>query len=160
MHPNAQLIQSFYTSFQNLDAEGMKKCYHPNIQFSDPVFPSLQGKEAGAMWAMLIGNLGKNKDGWRLECRSVQATETEGSCHWEAYYTFSATGRQVHNIIDACFVFQDGLIVQHTDSFDFYRWARMAFGWTGILLGWTPFFNQKVQARVNGLLSKYMEKTN
>jgi len=157
MNTNAQLIQSFYTSFQNLDAEGMKKYYHPEVHFSDPAFPSLQGKEAGAMWQMLIQSLKKNKDGWKCEVSNIRASDNEGSCRWEAHYTFSATGRPVHNIIDASFKFQDGLITHHNDSFNFYRWARMAFGWKGALLGWTPFFKAKVQATVKNLLDKHLK---
>ena len=157
MHPNAQIIQSFYTSFQNLDSNGMKKCYHPDIQFSDPAFSSLKGKEVSAMWAMLIDNLKKGKQRWQLEFDKINATDEKGSCHWEAHYTLSATGRKVHNVINASFHFKDGLIVRHIDSFDFYRWARMGFGISGVLLGWTPFFKNKVRSRVKRLLDRYIK---
>jgi len=53
MHPNEQLIERFYTSFQKRDPDGMVACYHPEIRFSDPVFPDLRGESAGAMWRML-----------------------------------------------------------------------------------------------------------
>ena len=43
----------------------------------------------------------------------------KGSAHWEADYTFSATKRKVHNVVDARFELRDGLIVKHTDVFDF-----------------------------------------
>lgn len=158
MHPNTQTIEAFYTCFQNLDSDGMKKCYHTDVQFSDPAFPSLQGKEVGGMWAMLMENLKKSKGGWRCEVNNISASETEGSCRWEAHYTFSASGRKVHNIIEARFQFRDGLIVRHTDAFDFYRWARMAFGLKGILLGWAPFFKTKVQSTVKGRLTKFMSR--
>src|SRR6185503_10582469 len=113
MPDNVQTIQAFYTSFKKLDAEGMKRCYHPQIHFSDSVFPSLQGNEVGAMWSMLIENLKKGNGGWQMDFNNVRATETEGSGHWEAHYTFSATGRHVHNKIDSQFLFKDGLIIRH-----------------------------------------------
>ena len=156
MHPNAQLIQTFYSCFQNLDAMGMKNCYHPEARFSDPAFPNLTGKKVSAMWAMLTDNLKKGNHPWRLEFGNITASDVEGACHWEAYYTLSATGRKVHNIIEAKFKFNNGLVIEHTDRFDFYRWARMGFGWPGMVMGWTPFFQKKVQVRVNGLLEKYM----
>ena len=31
----------------------MADCYHPDVHFSDPVFPSLKGDEARGMWRML-----------------------------------------------------------------------------------------------------------
>jgi hypothetical protein len=158
MHLNAQLIQNFYTSFKNLDPEGMKKCYHADIQFSDPAFPSLKGKEVGAMWSMLLENLKKGKDPWLLEFSNVQADDAKGSCHWEAHYTLSTTGKRIHNIIESIFEFKDGLIIRQVDDFDFYRWAKMAFGTTGLLLGWTPIIKGKVQARVSQSLAAYIEK--
>jgi hypothetical protein len=158
MHPNAKLIESFYTSFQNLDAAGMKKCYHPDVQFSDPAFPNLKGDQAGAMWTMLIGNLRKGSQPWKLDFSNIQASDTDGSCHWEAHYTLSSTGKKVHNIIEAKFRFKNDLIIIHTDTFNFYRWARMGFGFTGILMGWTPFFRKKVQARVKNLLDSFIAK--
>ena len=54
MHPNAALIQQFYQAFQQLDAATMAGCYHPDIHFSDPVFPDLRGTEASDMWRMLV----------------------------------------------------------------------------------------------------------
>lgn len=54
MHPNEQLLHQFYTAFQKGDAMTMKKCYHPEVQFQDPVFGVLQGEQAGKMWEMLL----------------------------------------------------------------------------------------------------------
>jgi ketosteroid isomerase-like protein len=158
MNSNEELIHTFYTSFQQLDADGMKACYHNEVTFSDPAFPDLKGKEVGAMWSMLIDTLRKNKVSWRLEFSSVQFNEVEGSCRWEAHYVFSLTGRKVHNVIDARFKFKEGKIIVHTDSFDFYRWARMAFGVRGMLIGWTSFFKKKVQVTTRKRLEGFMKR--
>jgi hypothetical protein len=47
-HPNAQLIQQFYSSFKNRDPQAMAQCYHPDVDFSDAVF-SLRGEAVAAM---------------------------------------------------------------------------------------------------------------
>ena len=61
---------------------------------------------------------------WRLEFSGVRADPSTGQAHWEARYLFSATGRQVHNIIDGEFSFNpDGLIATHSDHFNFWRWS-------------------------------------
>jgi ketosteroid isomerase-like protein len=152
MHPHEELIESFYTSFQKLDAEAMARCYHPDIRFSDPVFPALSKSEVGAMWRMLCAQA-KN---FELTFAGVQANEQSGRAHWEARYDFSATGRRVHNKIDAEFEFQDGKIIRHTDSFGFWKWSRMALGPAGLLLGWTPLVRRKVQRQARERLSKFM----
>ena len=132
----------------------MVACYHPEIAFSDPVFPDLQGDRARVMWQMLCE---RGKD-LRIEFTQVDADDRQGQAHWEAWYTFSATGRQVHNRIDARFDFRDGRIFRHADSFSFWRWASQALGPVGIALGWTPLVKDKVRRQAAANLKRYMEK--
>ncbi len=153
MHPNKALIESFYTSFQKLDAEAMVRCYHADIRFSDPVFPDLSRAEVGAMWRMLCSQA-KNFD---LSFTSIEADDQVGRAHWEAHYDFSATGRRVHNKIDAKVEFHDGKIIRHTDTFDFWKWSSMALGPVGILLGWTPLLRKKVQKQAAERLARFMK---
>ena len=133
-HPNAQVIESFYKAFQSRNTDGMVACYADDIWFSDPVFRDLRGPRVGAMWRML----GARSTTLELEFRDVAADDTTGRAHWEARYVFSATGRKVHNIIDARFELKGGKIVRHADSFDLWKWAGQALGLKGKLLGWAP----------------------
>lgn len=153
-HPNAALIERFYRAFQQKDGEAMAACYHPDVEFSDPVFTDLKGSRAGDMWRMLTG---RAKD-LTLEFSDVHADDTTGRAHWEARYTFSATGRPVHNIIDATFTFRDGKIVRHVDRFDLWRWAGMALGMKGKLLGWAPFVQGKIRAQAAQGLDAFIAK--
>jgi ketosteroid isomerase-like protein len=149
-----QLIEKFYTSFQKKDYAGMIACYHPQIEFSDPVFASLRGKQAGAMWHMLCER-GKDLE---LQFSDVQARGDTGWAHWEATYSFSGSGRKVHNIIDATFLFSDGKIIKHRDAFDFWRWSRQALGTSGLLLGWSPILKSKVRETAMKGLYAFIEK--
>ncbi len=156
MQEHSALFEKFYTAFQNLDAETMASCYHEDISFSDPVFENLQGAQAPAMWRMLCS---RAKD-LKLEFSNITADERQGSAHWEARYTFSATGRQVHNKIDAYFTFRDGLLYNHRDDFDFWAWTRMALGAKGILLGWAPPVQNAVRKQAMKGLETFMAKNN
>lgn len=147
------LIDKFYTSFTDLDAEGMSSCYHPDIVFYDPAFGELKGSSAGNMWRMLCTS--QKGKGLKVSYSHVEANEVKGSANWEAEYNFSKTGRQVHNIIKAEFEFKDGLIIKHTDHFNLHRWAGQAMGFSGQLLGWTGFFKKKLNAQTNRLLDKF-----
>ncbi len=151
MHPNEELIHRFYQAFRRRDAEGMVACYHPDVVFSDPVFPDLRGPSAGNMWRMLCQR-GKDLE---IAYRDVQADDQTGRAHWDADYTFSGTGRKVHNQIDATFRFQDGLIREHRDQFDLYRWMSMALGLKGRLLGWLPVVQGTVRKQAAGALRKF-----
>lgn len=150
---NAALINRFYEAFARRDAEGMVACYAPNVRFADPAFGELRGDEARGMWRMLIE---RGKDLEVVHSNVVADDEGRGSAHWEADYTFSATGRKVHNSIDARFRFEGGLIAKHEDSFDLYRWARQALGPVGLLLGWTPMVHNKIRSGARESLTEYM----
>jgi len=129
----------------------MASCYTLDARFSDPVFTDLEGTQVAAMWRMLC----ERATDLRITFRDVVVTEMSGSAHWEAWYTYSATGRPVHNAIDATFVFQGGLIAEHEDSFDLYRWARQALGTPGVLLGWTPFMRRAIRQRAAQALARF-----
>lgn len=132
----------------------MQDCYGDSARFSDPVFVVLHGPQVAAMWKMLILR-GKDLD------LTFQITSSNGNvvkAHWDATYTFSATGRKVINRIDGTFELENGKIIRHTDKFNFYTWARQAFGLTGWLIGWTSFFQDKVRLQAMKNLSLFMQK--
>ena len=144
-----ELIERFYTAFAAGDVETMASCYHEDARFSDPVFPELDGKEeVMKMWRTLVGR----SDDINIVLGDHAADDRRGTAHWTATYTFTTTGRPVVNEIDAAMVFRDGLIVDHKDSFDFWKWSRQALGTPGLLLGWSPILKKKVQAQSAQLL--------
>ncbi len=130
----------------------MQDCYAEEATFSDAVFKNLNGNQVRAMWQMLIV---KGKD-LIVEFAAISATEHIAKAHWDASYTFSATGKKVINRIDASFEIENGKIIKHTDNFSFYAWAKQALGLTGIFLGWTSFLNKKVSAQAMKNLESFM----
>lgn len=132
----------------------MQACYADNATFNDEAFLNLNSTKVKAMWEMFCTRGGNLK----IEFQNVKATDHEGSAQWTATYVFSATGRHVVNVIQAHFLFEEGKISQHKDRFPFYTWARQAFGAKGLLLGWTPFFQKKVQAKAAYNLQQFMAK--
>ena len=147
---NKALIERFYSAFQQKDYQTMAKCYHPDAYFRDEAF-ELNGSEIGAMWEMLCL---RGKD-MTMEF-SVDETSGVITAHWEPKYSFSQTGRFVHNIIDAEFEFKDGLIIKHIDQFNFWSWSRQALGAPGLLLGWSTLLQNKVSKMATGNLRKFM----
>lgn len=156
MHTNEKVIEALYSSFQKLNAEGMIRCYHPEVKFSDPVFPDLRGNEVTAMWKMLCSQA-KN---FELTYGEIEAYDHFGKAHWQASYDFSGSGRRVRNTINSRFVFRDSLIIQQYDDFNFWKWSSMALGPAGLILGWTPILRNKVRQQAATRLHKFMQKTN
>jgi ketosteroid isomerase-like protein len=151
---NTELITEFYTAFSQHDDKRMVACYHDDIEFTDPAFGTLKGEQAKAMWKMLL-----RRSGGKLKVvfSQVITDENKGRAHWEAFYEFSQTGRPVHNKIDAQFEFKDGKIIKHVDHFNLWRWSQQALGLSGWLLGYTAFFQKKLQQQTTKALQEYMK---
>jgi ketosteroid isomerase-like protein len=156
MAANDELLERFYGAFSARDGAAMAACYAPQVTFSDPVFPRLQGAEAGAMWRMLTG---RARD-LEVQLLEHEADGDRGSAHWRADYTYSQTGRHVTNDVYGRFRFANGAIVEHVDSFGFHRWARQALGTPGLLLGWTPMLRSTVRRRARAALDEFMGEEN
>jgi ketosteroid isomerase-like protein len=149
---NAALIERFYTAFGRRDHAEMGGCYAPDARFSDPAFGELRGEQVGGMWRMLTSRA-TDLD---VDLAEHDADETTGSAHWIARYTFARTGHPVTNDIRAGFRFENGLIVEHDDSFSFHAWSRQALGPPGLLLGWTPLLRNKVRGQARAELEKFL----
>ena len=154
MHPNQQLLTSFYEAFQRKDYATMQACYADNAVFNDAVFQNLDAAHTRTMWEMLIRR-GKDLE---LTFSDIEANDTTGSAAWTATYTFSQTKRKVVNHVKASFAFENGKISKHTDHFNFYNWSKQALGLSGLLLGWTGFLRKKVQRTALKSLTDYMKK--
>jgi len=150
-------IETLYAAFARLDSDAMAACYAENARFDDAAFSLAGRREIGGMWRMLCEAVkAKGRDVWKLEVSAI----TDRSAHWQPHYRFSASGRMLHNIIDAQFEFDGaGLIVRHQDSFDFWRWSRQALGLPGWLLGWTPFLRGKVRAQAGASLKAFLARS-
>jgi hypothetical protein len=153
-HPNHETLNTFYEAFSKKDHATMRTFYKPESTFRDPVFTLSDGKQAADMWEMLCT---RGKD-MTMEYEILDVTDTGGKVRWEARYTFSTTGRMVHNIVESTLVLKDGKIIQHVDVFDFWRWTRQALGVPGALLGWSGFMKNKVQTTAMDGFKQFVAK--
>ena len=157
MNSNKQIVEQFYTAFQQLDYKSMLACYSDDIVFSDPVFLLLRGTEAKSMWEMLC----KNARDFTLSFSDIELIDQEyATCSWTASYTFSRTGRRVVNNIKAFMRFKDGKIIEHSDGFRLSTWAAQALGWKGVLFGWTGFMKRGIQKNARRNLAYFMQSKN
>ncbi len=152
---NEEIVARFYSAFQKLDYATMQDCYADTVIFQDPAFGVLNGDEAKFMWEMLC----KNAKNFTLKFSDLEAEDNEYvTCKWVATYTFSTSGRKVVNRIRAYIRVQNGKIIEHTDYFNFWKWARQAMGLSGWLLGWSSFFQSKVRSKAIENLQRFMNK--
>jgi len=154
MNSNEELLFKFYSAFQTRDKKSMLECYHDEVEFRDPVYGIVKGVAAKAMWLMIL----ERGNELKIEFRNVSANENEGRVDWTAYYTYSKTDRQIVNRIHATFKFKDGKIIFHRDRYSVWRWAGMALGLTGYLLGFTPFIQNQIKSDAVTSLRMYIKR--
>jgi ketosteroid isomerase-like protein len=149
---NRELIRRFYEAFDRHDGEAMASCYASDARFRDPAFGELRGDQVGSMWRMLTSRA----EDLDVELVEHDADERTGTAHWLADYTFTQTGRRVHNDIRATFAFEGGRIADHVDEFDLGRWARQALGPMGWAISVVPPLGGGVRRKARAGLEEYM----
>ena len=147
-------IHDFYAAFARHDADAMLASYHPEVEFADPVFGTLNAAQARAMWRMLL-----ERSQGRLKIRhaNVLVQADQGQADWDAWYPFSATGNFVHNRVHARFKFKGGKIWRHTDSFDLAQWNCMALAPAGCWFGSSPELQARIHASAKESLEAWMK---
>ncbi len=155
MHENEQLISVFYEAFARKDYKAMNNCYSNDIVFFDPVFGLLHGDAVKAMWQMLCTSA---KDFSLTFNNIVHLDEEYSTCDWIASYTFAKTGRKVVNKVKANMRFSNGKIIEHSDAFSLHKWSTQALGFSGWLLGWNTFFQNKIKNQAKRRLLSFMQK--
>ena len=155
MTNNEELVNKFYKAFKSKDYVTMNSCYSDDIVFFDPAFGLLRGDEVRAMWQMLCKNA---KDFSLSYSNIINLDEEYSTCDWVAEYTFSKTGRRVINKIRANMKFEGGKIIEHSDAFSLHKWSAQALGFSGWLLGWNKFFQNKIKNTAKKNLLKFMQQ--
>jgi len=153
MNTNEELVSDFYTAFEKKDYRAMNRLYSDDIVFFDPVFNLLEGMQVKAMWEMLCRNAKDQK----LSFGNIVSLDDEYyTCDWMASYTFSKTGRRVINKVKGHMRLADGKIVEHSDGFSVHKWSMQALGFSGWLLGWNSFFQNRIKRSARMSLEEFV----
>ena len=149
-----QIVEAFYAAFAAHDGEKMAAAYAENATFSDPVFPSLRGKEVGGMWRMLTG---RAKD-LVLTIDEIREDGDNIIARWTAVYPFTSTGNMVTNHVTSTIHIVNGKITTQRDVFDFAAWQAQALGAFGRFLGWTGLPGAILRKKAADGLATFMRK--
>jgi hypothetical protein len=122
MERNRALLEHFFTSLAHRNHEAMAACYAPEARFDDIAFHLCDSKKIHAMWHMIT------KSDLCMTYRVESCGARDAVVCWDARYTFTDTGRRVHNELRSAFTLQDGLIIKQYDHSDAWRWCLQALG--------------------------------
>jgi ketosteroid isomerase-like protein len=154
MHPNTALLARLFAALNQHDHQAMAACYHPAATFHDIAFELRTSQRIHGMWHMICAGSDIS-----ATVQSLHADDRKGRASVVDEYTFRDTGRRVRNVIDSRFRFEDGLIIEQTDTCDPRAWARMALGGiTGFLAGRVRLLRRwKANRKLQAVLSAHPE---
>jgi len=151
MHPHEALVRRLFDRLAAHDAEGVAACYHPDVFYSDPLFPRLRGTAAADLWRLRFERLD------RLEIRLDEASgDADGAlARWRLAYR--AGERRVSVPVRSMFAFRGGRIARHYDHFSLWRWGAQAHGRLGAALGWFGPFRWAARHRHGRELERFSD---
>ena len=151
MNQNEATIHRFFTAYQNKEYTTMQNCYSKDAVYNSPIYGLINAEHVKAMWEMIC----KTNEEESLHFEKIELLDHEyTTCDWSLAYYY--TNRRINNKIKSYLRLENGLIIEHTDAFDLYKWSRMAFGLTGLLIGWSKFFQKKIQKSTRNKLSEFI----
>jgi hypothetical protein len=166
---NINLVQKFFSCYQNHDFQGMHHCLAENIKFSDFAY-DIQGVQVKAMWHLFcISYLTRTNPVNVPEFEIGQATEDTVSAKYRVSYVYE--DKPVDYFIEADFKIQDNKIVEQKDKFgsiSTFEFIKMAFGFPLQLLAVEPLdrllrvlINKKVMEKLDRFMKDngYTEET-
>ena len=151
MNQNEATIHRFFTAYQNKEYTTMQNCYSEDAVYNNPIYGLNDTEHVKAMWEMIC----KTNKEESLHFENIELLDHEyATCDWSLVYYY--TNRRINNKIKSYLRLENGLIIEHTDAFDLYKWTRMAFGLTGSLIGWSNFFQKRIQKSTRKKLSEFI----
>jgi ketosteroid isomerase-like protein len=153
MHSNSEVITRLFTALQRHDHQAMAACYDDDATFKDIAFEISGRKRIHAMWHMICdGDIRARFDIVEVDDRSAVVKVVDD-------YTFRASGRKVHNVIESRFRLRNGSIVDQQDACDAQEWAGMALGGvSGFLAGRLEFLRRaKAGKTLDAFIAKHAE---
>ena len=151
MHPHEALLRRLFDRLAARDAAGAARCYHPDIFFTNPLYPRLRGPEVQDFWSMAFEAL----PDLALALDEVAADDDGGHARWHASYTIGTPPRHVATTGRSLFAFRDALVCRHYDHFSYWRWLERVFGAAGAAAGWFGPFRWAVRQRLARRLDRY-----
>jgi hypothetical protein len=135
------VVERFFSAYANADPVAMSACLHPQISYSDPLFPDLRGVRVGLRWHWQL----RHATEFKLQKQIMFMDERKAQLKLDVAYLWH--GRAVHHEVLSTLTIWDDLIVRQIDEYPYWPYAKQAYGVAGHLLGGLGWAQSVVQRR-------------
>jgi ketosteroid isomerase-like protein len=131
--------QRLFSALTRRDPAGIVACYDRSGSFSSPIAGDIRRQDLEAFWRSVFKRTRDNELTFAIMDAGLTHARVEGC----ASYVLLASGRNVSCPFVSMLHVRDGLVRRHVDFFDAWAWAQMAFGASGLVLGWSNTWRRR-----------------
>jgi hypothetical protein len=147
-------IETYFDAFSKGDYRTMRSLCDPKITFNDPVYTSLQGKSVFALHHFMA----ERRICPTITIRSISEKGNRVKVKWTNEYEYATYKTHISIDVRSIFHFEHTSIISQTDQYNLWKWSKMALGFTGTYLGWTPMFRSTLRRSSQQSLATFIQK--
>ena len=149
--PNQQIIESFLKALKNKDYVMMKEVFASNIQYFDPVYSYLKQQEVIGMWRKELSSY----DEYVLTWEDI-IDKGEGYFSVKCNSSFKRNRKLIDQKHTLHFKIENGFVSEHSNAFRIHELAKQEKGFSGWLLGWNRYYQNRIKLKARQELFKMM----
>jgi hypothetical protein len=135
------VVERFFLAYSKADPVLMSACLHPQISYSDPLFPDLRGVRVGLRWHWQL----RHATDFKLQKQIIFLDERKAQLKLDIAYLWHR--RAVHHQVLSTLTIWDDMIVRHVDEYPYWQYAKQAQGLAGYVFGGFGWAQSVVQRR-------------
>jgi uncharacterized protein len=134
------VTECLFAALRSRNAAAAGAFYDKDAVFSSPVIGDVRGADVRTLWQAIFAATRDNTLSFTIVDLGLTSARVEGL----ATYSLVASGRPVISEFSSVLHIRDLRVLFHDETFDAWAWARMAFGPTGLMLGWSKAWHRHI----------------
>ncbi|MCX8019112.1 MAG: nuclear transport factor 2 family protein [Chitinophagaceae bacterium] len=141
---NRDILEHFFSALQRADTDALSYYYDSEVHYNCPLYGLLQGDAVMARWKLFFSEVSD----YSFSFGNIQLLDEEyATVDCEASYLFIPSGKKIIHPYKAFLRIQHDKITEQSDAYSLQRWAAQAFGFSATLIGWTGWYQRRLQKK-------------
>lgn len=128
-----KVTERLFSALRHRRAADAAACYDEDALFTSPFIGEVRGPEVEALWRAIFASTRDSTLSYTIVDIGLTTARVEGV----ATFSLTSSGRSVTGRFNSALSIRDTRVVWHDDTLDAWAWACMAFGPSGLMLGWS-----------------------
>ena len=134
------VTECLFSALSSRNAVAAAACYDERAVFSSPIIGEVRGADIESLWHAIFAATRDNALSYAVVDLGLTSARVEGV----TTYSLVSSGRSVTSRFNSLLHVRDHRVCRHDDTLDPWAWARMAFGPTGFVFGWSRAWQRHI----------------